>query len=161
MLNPGSHNAIVAPPPGSLDLTLGITTVDGCLVAIDFLPAKTVLQPPGDTVACLCAEQLTEYFSNGRFRFDMPLAVCGTEFQHNVWRALQAIPPGQTRSYSDIADQLCSSARAVGNACRANPIPIVVPCHRVVAKQGIGGYFGQTGGARLRIKQWLLNHEYG
>jgi methylated-DNA-[protein]-cysteine S-methyltransferase len=70
-----------------------------------------------------------------------------------------AIPPGRTRSYGDIAAELGSSARAVGNACRANPIPLFIPCHRVVAKHGLGGFGGQTRGRLPEIKAWLLRHE--
>ncbi|MDC9725199.1 MAG: methylated-DNA--[protein]-cysteine S-methyltransferase [Gammaproteobacteria bacterium] len=89
----------------------------------------------------------------------MPLVKCGTEFQQKVWHYLQTIPLGETRYYSDVAKALNSSAQAVGNACRANPFVIVVPCHRVVSKTGLGGYDGKTSGHNLAIKQWLLDHE--
>ncbi len=83
----------------------------------------------------------------------------GTPFQRRVWRALQDIPPGQTRSYGELAARLGSGARAVGNACRRNPVPLIVPCHRVVGAHGPGGFSGQTGGAALQRKLWLLAHE--
>ncbi|TAM44799.1 MAG: MGMT family protein, partial [Gammaproteobacteria bacterium] len=78
-----------------------------------------------------------------------------------VWNALQRIPAGKVLSYGDLARKLKTGPRAVGNACRANPIPVVVPCHRVVASNGKGGFMGKTGGKALVIKDWLLAHERG
>ena len=83
----------------------------------------------------------------------------GTSFQLKVWNALASIPPGETRTYGDLARELNTSPRAVGNACRANPIPIFIPCHRVVSRSGTGGFMGKTGGNEIRIKEWLLAHE--
>lgn len=103
--------------------------------------------------------ELNAYFADTTCGFSIPLDLQGTEFQRRVWRALTRIPVGKTTTYGELAAQLNSSARAVGNACRANPVPIIIPCHRVIAKQGIGGYDGQTSGRRLDIKRWLLRHE--
>lgn len=103
------------------------------------------------------AAQLDEYFRGERRAFDLPLAPRGTEFQQLVWAALQRIPYGETRSYADIAREIGRPAavRAVGAANGANPIPIVIPCHRVVASDGgLGGY-----GGGLARKRWLLAHE--
>lgn len=92
------------------------------------------------------AEQLTRYFAGTLTRFDLPLAPRGTAFQRRVWDALSAIPYGALRSYGDLARDLGSVARAVGQACGANPLPIVVPCHRVLAQGGgIGGFSGFHG----------------
>ena len=106
-----------------------------------------------------CAEQLADYLAGKRQCFDLPVAPKGTDFQQRVWRALQAIPPGETRTYGDLARQLGTSARAIGGACRANPCLIVVPCHRVIAKDGLGGFAGDVTGRRLEVKRWLLRHE--
>jgi methylated-DNA-[protein]-cysteine S-methyltransferase len=76
-----------------------------------------------------------------------------------VWQLLQQIPTGQTRRYGELATQLGSSAQAVAGACRANPLSILIPCHRVVAAGGLGGYMGQTEGEALEIKRWLLHYE--
>ena len=103
--------------------------------------------------------ELQAYFDCSAHRFSVPIELQGTEFQQRVWHALMRIPVGKTMTYSQLAQQLNSSPRAVGNACRANPIPIIIPCHRVIAKQGIGGYDGQRSGQRLGIKRWLLRHE--
>lgn len=104
-------------------------------------------------------QQIESYLRKPQHRFDIPLELHGTEFQQRVWRALQKIPLGQTRTYGQLADMLNSSARAVGNACRQNPVPLIVPCHRVVAKNGIGGFSGQTRGVPIARKRWLLSHE--
>jgi len=103
--------------------------------------------------------QLDDYFHYAHSDWNLPLLKCGTQFQQKVWHHLQTIPLGETRYYSDVAKALNSSAQAVGNACRANPFVIIVPCHRVVSKAGLGGYDGQTSGKNLAIKQWLLDHE--
>ena len=103
--------------------------------------------------------QLTEYFAGERKRFDLPLAMTGSPFQHQVWSALVDIPFGESLSYGELARRLGRprAARAVGQANGANPIPIVVPCHRVIA--GDGGMGGFSGG--LSTKRWLLRHEDG
>ena len=103
------------------------------------------------------AAQLREYFLGERRRFDLPLAPQGTAFQQRVWQALYAIPFGETRSYGELARELGSAARAVGGACGANPIPIIIPCHRVLAAKGrLGGF---SGGDGLSSKRQLLAHE--
>lgn len=90
---------------------------------------------------------------------DLGLRPAGTDFQRRVWRLLQTIPFGRTRTYGEIARELGSSPRAVGGACRANPLPLLIPCHRVVATTGLGGYAGRTSGAWFAIKAQLLRHE--
>jgi methylated-DNA-[protein]-cysteine S-methyltransferase len=83
----------------------------------------------------------------------------GTRFQQRVWEQIAAIPPGDTVTYGRIAEAVHSSPRAVGNACRANPVPLRIPCHRVVGAAGLGGFAGERGGELLGIKRWLLAHE--
>jgi len=90
---------------------------------------------------------------------ELSLNPAGTHYQQRVWSALQQIPLGQTASYGEIAQRLNSSPRAVAAACRANPVVLAVPCHRVVAKSGIGGFMGAIEGDSIDIKRWLLNHE--
>jgi methylated-DNA-[protein]-cysteine S-methyltransferase len=87
------------------------------------------------------------------------VTVAGTPFQRRVWEAMRAIPPGRTRTYGDLAAELGTSPRAIGGACRANPCPIVVPCHRVVGATGLGGFAGDTSGHKVEVKRWLLRHE--
>ncbi len=113
----------------------------------------------GNTPPEPVTRQLAHYFADGHGTFDLPLTLKGTEFQRRVWALMRAIPPGETRTYGSIANELGSAARAVGQACRANPLPIIVPCHRVVAAQGLGGFAGDTSGRKLEVKRWLLRHE--
>ncbi len=113
----------------------------------------------GEPVPLAIRAAVARYFEGGATGMNLPLAARGTDFQHRVWRALQAIPPGETRTYGDLARQLGTSARAIGGACRANPCLIAVPCHRVIAKDGLGGFAGDVAGRRLEVKRWLLRHE--
>jgi methylated-DNA-[protein]-cysteine S-methyltransferase len=99
------------------------------------------------------ARQLAAYFESRLSRFDLPLAPGGSPFEVRVWSAMQAIPYGQTRTYGELAHLTDSGPRAVGGACGKNPIPIVIPCHRVLAKSGLGGYSGEGG---LATKERLL-----
>lgn len=99
------------------------------------------------------------YFRDPSKAIDLPTRLVGTAFQQRVWRAIAAIPAGSTRTYGALAADLGSSARAIGGACRTNPCPLVVPCHRVVARQGLGGFAGDRGGRLLAIKARLLAHE--
>ncbi|HEX4259981.1 MAG TPA: methylated-DNA--[protein]-cysteine S-methyltransferase [Acetobacteraceae bacterium] len=99
------------------------------------------------------ANALHAYFDGALSGFDLPLAPPGTDFQCRVWQALQAIPPGTTTTYGGIARVCGSAPRAVGQAVGANPIPILIPCHRVVATSGPGGYSGAGG---LATKRFLL-----
>lgn len=103
--------------------------------------------------------QINDYFGGSSTHFDLDLSVQGTDYQKLVWQRISAIKWGETLTYSDIAEQLDSSARAVGNACRANPVPIIVPCHRVVSKSGLGGFAGQREGNNINVKTWLIDHE--
>lgn len=104
-------------------------------------------------------QQILLYFKTPKFMFDLPLNPHGTEFQQLVWRYLRSIPAGEVRTYGEVAAELGSSARAVGNACRRNPLPLVIPCHRVVSASGIGGFAGRTGGTQIDTKKQLLAHE--
>jgi methylated-DNA-[protein]-cysteine S-methyltransferase len=102
--------------------------------------------------------QLQAYFADASSPLDIAVRYSeySTAFQRKVWRALQKIPRGQVVTYGELAAQLGTNPRAVGNACGANPLPIIIPCHRVVAKNGLGGYMGKKG---LNYKRWLLQHE--
>jgi len=138
---------------------LKIIKLDNSLHGLDFVD-KTITKPhTEDALLREAIQQIQEYVKSPGFKFDLPLEPQGTDFQRKVWRVLQDIPAGQVRTYGEISAQLNSSPRAVGNACRQNPIPLIIPCHRVVSSQGIGGFAGETHGQKISIKQQLLLHE--
>lgn len=103
-------------------------------------------------------QQLQAYFSGQSTHIEIPYLPRGTPFQQRVWREMSSIPYGQTITYSELAERVRSGPRAVANACGANPLPLLIPCHRVVAKHGLGGFM-QGNPKGLSIKQWLLQHE--
>jgi len=138
---------------------LGVRTSGGRVAEIVFLkPGGTAISPL-DAVAEHACNQLESYLEDPQYRFDLPLARQGTEFQCRVWRRISAIEAGRTRTYGELARELGSAPRAVGQACGANPLPLVVPCHRVLAASGIGGFAHHEGGFHLLVKRWLLAHE--
>lgn len=115
--------------------------------------------PRSDLVAEV-ESQLEAYFTKAaNCQCNLPLNPPGTPFQKKVWEQLQSIPPGKTCTYGQLAKRLQTSPRAVGGACRQNPIPLLIPCHRVVAVNGDGGFAGHRHGRWLEIKRWLLRHE--
>ena len=151
------YDAVISAPFGRLGLRLA----NGRLSEIDFVGARVPLRRPHGAATRRIARVLNNYFKQPKRALRLPLALDGTQFQQRVWRALLRIPPGEVRQYGELAAALKSSPRAVGNACRANPIPIVVPCHRVVARAGLGGFMGREVGKAIELKQWLLAHERG
>lgn len=151
----GSFQAKLRAPFG----LLGIRTSGGRLAEIVFLRPGGAALSPRDGVAERACAQLEAYLADPEFRFRLPLAPGGTPFQRRVWARIAAIAPGRTRSYGEIAREIDSAARAVGQACGANPLPLVVPCHRVLASGGIGGFAHREGGFPLAVKRWLLAHE--
>ena len=131
---------------------LTITAADGAITGIDFGLGGG--PRPNGVLLAEAAHQLTEYFAGTLREFTLPLAPTGTAFRLKVWAAMQAIPYGQTRSYGDLARALDSAPRAIGGACGANPIPLIIPCNRVV---GVGGTLGGfSGGAGCDTKRQLL-----
>jgi methylated-DNA-[protein]-cysteine S-methyltransferase len=138
---------------------LGIRCTDEVLTGIDFLSAPAAVQPPSNKLARKVCEQLSAYFADSRFRFDLPLQTGGTAHQKKVWQAMRAIPSGKVQSYGELAAGIGSAPLAVGQACGNNPIPVVIPCHRVVGKSGIGGFAKHRDGHMVDIKRWLLAHE--
>ena len=148
---------IVSPLPNKS--CLGLRLQAGKLTSIDFLgPSCTPFVPEEEGVE-RAVSWLQHYFLHDSSAGQIPFQLQGTPFQKRVWQELLRIPYGQVMRYGELAKILGSSARAVAGACRANPIPILIPCHRVVAANGPGGYMGETGGEALAIKQWLLHHE--
>lgn len=152
---PSAFDAVLRTPFGCV----GVSTVGECLTELVFLPPQTAPARPRGALAREACRQITAFTAEPDFVFDLPLAECGTDFQRRVWAAIAAIPRGRTRGYGDMARDLGSAARAVGQACGANFFPLVIPCHRVVAATGIGGFAHHDGGFHLQVKRWLLAHE--
>ncbi len=140
-------------------MKVGVVTREECVVEIRYLPPHVASQAARNTLAETAARQLERYRDDPDAQFDLPVRVEGTALQRAVWDAMRAIPRGSTRTYGDIARELGADARAIGQACGDNRLPIVIPCHRVVAADGIGGFGHATGGYLLEAKRWLLAHE--
>ena len=149
------YTAILATPFGNL----GIETNAQELLNIDFLSDKEQNIAPQNDLSQKVCEQLENYFQNPHTIFSLDLNLSGTDFQKSVWNAMRQIPIGKTLTYGELAKQLKTSPRAVGNACRANPLVVIVPCHRIVEQKGLGGFAGDTTGRLIEIKKWLLQHE--
>jgi methylated-DNA-[protein]-cysteine S-methyltransferase len=139
---------------------LGIRTTGGMVTNIEYLPKSQRAKPPDNALAERAVRQLERYLSDPEFRFTLPLAAAGTPFRERVREALTEIPVGESRTYGELARRLHTAPRAVGGACGANDIALVIPCHRVIGSQGsLGGFMHAVDGDPLAIKRWLLTHE--
>jgi len=138
---------------------VGVKTRDERVVEIRYLPHSSSVMSPKNPLAERAAKQLERYRDNPDTTFDLPLLIEGSELQRGVWDAMCAIPRGRTRTYGELARELGAEARAIGQCCGDNRLPIVIPCHRVVAADGIGGFGHATSGYLLEAKRWLLMHE--
>ena len=164
---------------------LGIRTAGGAVTGIEYLPKTERTKASDNALAERVVRQVERYLADPHFRFTLPLAPTGTPFRRRVWKALDAIPVGESRTYGELARLLHTAPRAVGGACGANTIALVIPCHRVVGSQGsLGGFMSAKGrperellppggkarsakgapicaadGDPIAIKRWLLTHE--
>ncbi len=150
-----TYQSIVAAPV----FCLGIICDEAEIHGLEFLsPCEE--QAPTNALAAEAVRQLRDYLADSGFAFSLPLRPAGTRFQRRVWEQIASIPNHERRTYGDLAKALKSAPRAVGQACGANPYPVIVPCHRVVATGGgLGGFARQDGGFLLDVKRWLLAHE--
>jgi methylated-DNA-[protein]-cysteine S-methyltransferase len=150
-------SAIVPAPFGYI----GVRTENAQVSELVYLPPRFQEKAPVDAVAQLAAEQIERYFSDPDSQFTLPLKQVGTAFQHKVWQAISSIPRGQVRTYGQIAKHIGSAPRAVGQACGANWFPLVIPCHRVTASGGLGGFahHDDESGFHLGVKRYLLRLE--
>ena len=140
-------------------MKVAVATREGRVVEIRYLPPSSSSISARNSLAERAARQLERYREDPDARFDFPLLVEGTPFQRLLWDALCAIPRGKTLTYRELARRLGGEARAAGQACGDNRLPIVIPCHRVVAANGIGGFAHATEGYLIEAKRWLLAHE--
>lgn len=151
-------DALIRTPFGAVAIA-----VHGEQLAIELLglvPCEIVHveKPSINPLVELACQQIVDYLNQPTTILTLPVAQYGTLFQQRVWQAIAQIPCGETRTYGELASQIGSGPRAVANACGANKLPLLIPCHRVVAKGGIGGFMqGKQNG--LQIKEWLLRHE--
>jgi methylated-DNA-[protein]-cysteine S-methyltransferase len=166
---------------------LGVRSDGRAITELAYLPDDTPIEAPRDRIAARALRELERYLDDPTFRFSVTIRPSGTAFQRRVWDAIGAIPLGESRTYGEVARNVHSAARAVGQACGANRIALIIPCHRVVASCGsLGGFMGTAGPTQsprapagrnaaarphafgdhvaisrdpLTIKRWLLAHE--
>jgi methylated-DNA-[protein]-cysteine S-methyltransferase len=153
-------SAIIPAPFGFI----GVRSDNSCVHELVYLPSSFSREEkaPMNRPAELAARQVEKYFQQADFRFDLPLAEVGTAFQRKVWQAIAAIPRGQVLTYGAVGKAIgCGAPRAVGQACGANWFPLVIPCHRVTASGGLGGFSNHDDatGFHVGVKRWLLAHE--
>jgi methylated-DNA-[protein]-cysteine S-methyltransferase len=138
---------------------LGIRTTGEWLTDIEYLPRGVATLAPLNKLAERACRQIDRYIDDPQFRFDLPFDYRGTDFQCRVWREISKIPVGKTSTYKGIASRIDNAPRAVGGACGKNRLPLLIPCHRVLGSNGIGGFMHARGGEPIQIKRWLLAHE--
>ncbi|PLZ03252.1 cysteine methyltransferase [Burkholderia sp. WAC0059] len=150
-------NAVIDAPFGKV----GIRTEGGRVSEIVYLTADAPGVVPDCDLAGRAAGQIARYFECASADFDLPLAERGTPFQRRVWQGIDTIAAGAVLTYGQLAERIGgSSPRAVGQACGSNRFPLVIPCHRVVAASGLGGFAHHGGEGFFRdVKRWLLAHE--
>ncbi len=149
-------NAVIDAPFGKI----GIRVEGDSVHEIVYLPDSVRNVAPDTPLAQETVQQIEHYLERASSTFDLPLADIGTAFQRRVWRALSDIPPGIVLTYGQLAKKIGTGPRAVGQACGSNYFPIVIPCHRVVASSGIGGFAHHADDGYYRtVKRWLLAHE--
>ncbi|MBP0598794.1 methylated-DNA--[protein]-cysteine S-methyltransferase [Herbaspirillum sp. LeCh32-8] len=150
-------SAVVHTPFGGM----GIRTQAGVIVEMVYLPKHYAEKDAADAAAAKAVKQIGRYMKDPQFRFKLPLADVGSDFQKRVWAAIAEIPSGQVLTYGDIARRIKSAPRAVGQACGANWFALASPCHRVTAAGGLGGFshHDDIDGFYLDVKRWLLRHE--
>ncbi len=163
--------AVMRTPFGAVGVrTEAVGTEDECVGELLYLPHGVREIAPKNRLAREACAQIERYLADPTYSLELPLKPVGTRYQRRVWEKIAAIPAGRVRSYGEVAKDLRSGPRAVGQACGANFFPLAIPCHRVVASGGIGGFGGTKGasgigsargddGFHLAIKRWLLAHE--
>lgn len=147
------YDALINTPFGAIALSAHMNQL-----AIELLTEpSSSFHPPKHPLVNQAYTQIVQYLQKPT-SFNLPLSLHGTAYQQRVWQAIASIPLGQTRTYGQLAQQIGSGPRAVANACGANLLPLVIPCHRVVAQNGLGGFM-QSKPNGLGVKKWLLQHE--
>ena len=140
-------------------MKVAVRTQGERVAEIRYLAPSAPVAGPKNALAERAARQLERYRDDPATTFDLPLFIEGTVFQRRLWQALGEIPCGTTLTYGELAKRLGADPRAVGQACGDNRLPIVIPCHRVVAANGLGGFAHASSGYLIEAKRWLLAHE--
>ncbi len=139
---------------------LGIVTDGEAVTSLRYLPCSTAQSAPRDCVAERACREVERYLADPDYLFTVPYRLDGTPFQRRVWREIEKLFPIKTITYGGLARRIGSAARPVGGACGMNPVPLFVPCHRVLAAAGgLGGFMGGKDDFPLSVKRWLLRHE--
>ena len=154
-------SAIVAAPFGAVGVRLGAGAMSGYIRELVYLPQSFAEKEPADALSERAVTQIAAYLHNPDFQFSLPLTAIGTVFQRKVWAQISAIGRGDVLTYGEVARLVQSAPRAVGQACGANWFPLVIPCHRVTAAGGLGGFSHSNAvdGFHVGVKRWLLAHE--
>ncbi|MGK0297883.1 MAG: methylated-DNA-[protein]-cysteine S-methyltransferase [Gammaproteobacteria bacterium] len=147
------YSSVISTPVANLGMQIDDTSLNG----LSWLPKNHPVKIAKTGVARDVFFAIKAYLKTGEPLPTMPIRLVGTVFQLKVWEALKDIPMGTVVSYGDMAKQLNTSSRAIGQACRTNPVVLFIPCHRVVSANGIGGYMGIQ--KKINIKKWILHHE--
>lgn len=153
-LQPDDYDALIAAPFGAV----GLRVQNDFVIGIELLAEARAPYAATQPFVQHAVHELQRYFKSPSRVLDLPYLTGGTAFQQRVWKAIADIPAGEVLSYSELARRVHSGPRAVANVCGANRVPLLVPCHRIVAKNGLGGFM-QGNPQGLAIKQWLLAHE--
>ncbi len=148
-------SAVVSAPFGGI----GVRVEGDELRALVYLPPEYTARPGTDALTKNICRQVAAYLKDPDYAFALDLPVVGTEHQRKVWKVINGIPRGKVLTYAEVARRIGSAPRAVGQACGANWFPLVIPCHRVTATGGIGGFARHDGGFHQNVKRWLLQHE--
>jgi len=138
---------------------VGVATRNGVVAHLKYLPLSAPSVSATNELAKRAERQLEGYKRDPNTTFDLPVVIEGTELQKAVWTAMRAIPLGKARTYGDLARELGADPRDIGQCCGDNRLPLVIPCHRIVAADGIGGFAHATSGYLVEAKRWLLMHE--
>ncbi len=155
VFSPDLFAAVIPAPFGGI----GVRIDDDALRELVYLPPGYPPKAARDSLSKEAVAQVQAYLKDPDFRFSLSLPEVGTAHQRKVWSVIDAIPRGEVLTYAQVARRIGSAPRAVGQACGSNWYPLVIPCHRVTATGGIGGFARHDGGFHQQVKRWLLQHE--
>lgn len=152
------YHAVVGAPFGGIGIRLNDAQTH--VLELVYLPQRDIENEGENELAQRAYMQVKAALNDPQFAFDLPLLSQGTAFQNKVWQVIRSLDAGETLTYKQVGQIIqCGAPRAVGGACGSNPYPLIVPCHRVVASHGIGGFAHNDDGFYVGVKRWLLARE--